>query len=170
MEAIEDANDVRDKPCSAQLTCLEVLALAAAASTSSGSALRTAAAKSRRSKRSAKDKLIRPTIKEGFAYHEYTLLDTTKKRADGAFADATEVYIFHIIPVKDAIIHAPRLGLPPSVCLSTAESRALSAVLRVQGFLDDPLPNPESNKILPQLPPTPTLDTEIGRASCRERV
>jgi len=113
-------------------------------------------------KRSAKDKLIRPTIKEGFAYHEYTLLDTTKKRADGAFADATEVYIFHIIPVKDAIIHAPRLGLPPSVCLSTAESRALSAVLRVQGFLDDPLPNPESNKILPQLPPTPTLDTDAA--------
>ena len=85
-------------------------------------------------KRTAAHRTTRPTTKEGFAYHEYTLLDRARTRGDGAFEDNVSAYLFHVVPVKDAAAEAPRLGLPESVELGAEEARSLSAILRVEGF------------------------------------
>ena len=85
-------------------------------------------------KRTAAHRTTRPTAKEGFAYHEYTLLDRSRSREDGAFEDDVSAYLFHVVPVKDAAANAPRLGLPQSVELAAEEARSLSAILRVEGF------------------------------------
>jgi hypothetical protein len=101
-------------------------------------------------KRTAAHRTKRPTAKEGFAYHEYTLLDRSRTRADGAFEDDVTAYLFHVVPVKDAMAEAPRLGLPAAVELAAEEARALSAILRVEGF--------------DELPGLPTTDT-VGAAA-----
>lgn len=89
-------------------------------------------------KRTAAHRTTRPTAKEGFAYHEYTLLDRSRTRPDGAFEDNISAYLFHVVPVRDAMACAPRLGLPESVILTAEEARALSAILRVEGFGEIP--------------------------------
>lgn len=89
-------------------------------------------------KRTAVHRTTRPTAKEGFAYHEYTLLDRSRTRQDGAFEDNVSAYLFHVVPVRDAMAEAPRLGLPESVTLTPEESRSLSAILRVEGFGEIP--------------------------------
>ena len=89
-------------------------------------------------KRTAVHRTTRPTAKEGFAYHEYTLLDRSRTRQDGAFEDNVSAYLFHVVPVRDAMAEAPRLGLPESVTLTAEESRSLSAILRVEGFGEIP--------------------------------
>jgi hypothetical protein len=93
-------------------------------------------------KRTAVHRTTRPTAKEGFAYHEYTLLDRSRTRQDGAFEDNVSAYLFHVVPVRDAMAVAPRLGLPESVTLTAEESRSLCAILRVEGFGE--LPDLES--------------------------
>ena len=112
-------------------------------------------------KRKAAQRTTRPTAKEGFAYHEYTLLDPSKQREDGALQDDVSRYLFHVVPVRDvrapcppcsrrgrahrhrspcrvprpqAMAEAPRLGLPQEVELSADETRSLSAILRVEKF------------------------------------
>ena len=89
-------------------------------------------------KRTAAHRTTRPTAKEGFAYHEYTLLDRSRTRQDGAFEDNVSAYLFHVVPVRDAMAEAPRLGLPESVTLTAEESRSLCAILRVEGFGEIP--------------------------------
>ena len=52
-------------------------------------------------KRKAAQRTTRPTAKEGFAYHEYTLLDPSKQREDGALQDDVSRSLFHVVPVRE---------------------------------------------------------------------
>eukprot|EP01043_Picozoa_sp_COSAG02_P020401 COSAG02_NODE_1006_length_15265_cov_58.666886_4_plen_491_part_00 len=91
-------------------------------------------------KRTAAQRATRPTASEGFAYHEYTLLDRSKPREDGSFEDlATTAHLFHIVPVKAAISRPSRLGLPASLDLSPEEEGLVNAVLAAEEFAEKSL-------------------------------